>query len=72
MIWDIRMLVPCSSPFTRETTGTHGRSSLASSFSTPRKPCDGTPMTSTSAQFAASAKSVVARSELLSATSLPR
>ncbi len=53
--------VPCSRPFTSDTTGTHGRSSLASCSSTPRKPCDGTPMTTTSAQSAASLKSVVAR-----------
>ena len=59
--WLMRRFVPCSRPFTSDTTGTHGRSSLASSSRTPRKPCDGTPMTTTSAQFAASLKSVVAR-----------
>ena len=71
-IWLIRMLVPCSRPFTRDTTGTQGRSSLASSVSTLRNPCDGTPITITSAQLAASEKSVVARSDSGSATSLPR
>src|SRR5947209_9745348 len=55
------MLVPCSRPLTNDTTGTHGRSSPASSVSTPRNPCDGTPITTTSAVCAASAKSVVAR-----------
>src|ERR1700730_5257816 len=68
----IRKLVPCSRPFTNDTTGTHGRSSLASSVSTPRKPCDGTPMTMTSALSAASEKSVVAVSVSASCTSLPR
>ncbi len=58
-----RRLVPCSRPFTSETTGTHGRSSpCASSSSTPRNPCEGTPITMTSALCAASEKSVVARS----------
>src|SRR6185312_16158597 len=66
------MLVPCSSPLTSETTGTQGRNSLLSSVSTPRKPCEGTPITTTSAQLAASAKSVVARNVSLSWTSLPR
>src|SRR6201999_426355 len=59
-------------PFTNDTTGTHGRSSLASSVSTERKPCDGTPITTTSAQLAASEKSVVASSVSASSTSLPR
>src|SRR5215475_16184942 len=71
-IWLIRSLVPCSRPFTRDTTGTHGRSSLASSVSTPRKPCDGTPITTTSAQLAASEKSVVASNVSANSTSLPR
>ncbi|CAG6939539.1 hypothetical protein PICSAR10_04626 [Mycobacterium avium subsp. paratuberculosis] len=38
----------------------------------PRKPCEGTPVTTTSAVLAASQKSVVARSVSLSTTSLPR
>ena len=71
-IWLIRMLVPCSSPLTSDTTGTHGLSSLASSSSTLRNPCDGTPITITSAVLAASEKSVVARSVRLSSTSSPR
>ena len=71
-IWLIRILVPCSRPLTRLTTGTHGRSSLLSSPSTPRKPCEGTPMTITSAQCAASAKSFVARRVSGSSTSSPR
>ena len=71
-IWLIRMLVPCSRPFTSDTTGTHGRSSLASCSSTPRNPCDGTPITMTSAQSAASEKSVVACRVGDSATSSPR
>ena len=41
-------------------------------LSTPRKPCDGTPITMTSARFAASEKSVVAWSVSASSTSLPR
>src|SRR5246127_1528526 len=71
-ICDIRMLVPCSRPLTSDTTGTHGRNSAASSVSTPRNPCDGTPITTTSAHCAASAKSEVARRLSDSTWSSPR
>ncbi len=37
----MRSRVPCSSPFERLTTGTHGRRCGASSSSVARKPCDG-------------------------------
>ena len=40
---------PARDPSPGDTTGTHGRSSFASWVSTARKPCDGTPMTMTSA-----------------------
>src|SRR5882757_7839433 len=68
-IWVIRWSVPCSSPLTRLTTGIHGRTYGAACSSASRKPCDGTPMISTSASLTTRSMSEVARSPSVSATS---
>jgi hypothetical protein len=60
--WLMRRRVPTSRPFAREITGTHGRRYGFTASSAPRKPCDGTPITSRSAWRTASSRSAVARS----------
>ena len=60
MIWVMRSLVSCSRPLARLSTGTHGRTHGASSVRVARKPCDGTPMTTTSAERTACSRSAVA------------
>ena len=61
-IWDIRSRVPTSSPLVRLTTGTHGLTHGASSTKVDRNPCDGTPMTTTSASRTARSRSPVQHS----------
>ena len=48
----MRRWVPCSRPLVRLTTGTHGRSAARPRRASARKPCDGTPITTTSAAAA--------------------
>src|SRR5271157_606549 len=71
-ICDMRSVVPCSRPLTRETIGTQGRKLARRSVSTCRKLCDGTAITMTSAESAAMSKSLVAFRFGESWTSSPR
>jgi len=57
----IRYSVPASNPLVRLTTGIQWGTWGAACSSTARKPCDGTPTTSTSAFDTASSRSLVAR-----------
>jgi hypothetical protein len=61
--WVIRRRVPCSRPFDRLTTGTHGRRKDASALAVSRMPWLGTPITSTSAARTASSSDDVAWSD---------
>ncbi len=59
----IRSSVPCSTPFERLSTGTSSPITAAAAVSTVRNPCDGTPMTTTSAPVQAARRSDVAASD---------
>src|SRR5262249_3399192 len=61
--WDMRFLVPCSRPLARLTIGIHGLSLGEAACSTDLNPCEGTPITSTSACSAASSREAVALSD---------
>src|SRR6478735_3425941 len=63
MISVIRRWVSCSRPFTRLTTGAHGRRYGASSVSTSRDRWDGTAMLITSVGSTAACRSCVATSD---------
>ncbi len=62
MTWVMRRIVPCSRPFERLITAASGSIEPCASANTARNPCDGTPITTTSAPVHASASDDVADS----------